>query len=106
MEYILFLVVGVMGMILTYKVIQCHDWDSPAHSVMRNVEFVYGAIGALGWSYCIMGMFQATISLSILIGVLICISLYFFTRYGVRATAHCLQNNIDKLKQVLSKNRL
>lgn len=51
--------VGVMGLLLNIKVVRDLDWGSEPYSFYRHFQFGIAGIGALGWSYCLVGIIFA-----------------------------------------------
>lgn len=79
---IIHLIVGFMGVALTWIVLKRNDWKSKPYSSYRHMQFVFAAIGAVGWSYCLLGITKASLGISLPLGLLIMFSLSVYLYYG------------------------
>lgn len=84
---IIHLIVGFMGVALTWIVLKRNDWGSKPYSSYRHTQFVFAAIGAVGWSYCLLGITKASLDISLPLGLLIVFSLSVYLHYGGKRVA-------------------
>ena len=91
-------IVGMLGLTLTWLVLKEQDWMSTPFSTYRHTQFLFASIGSLGWSYCLLGFTRADPDVSIVIGVFISISLIAYTLYGGKTIATSLCKLISRYK--------
>lgn len=92
------IIVGMLGLTLTWLVLKEQDWMSTPFSTYRHTQFLFASIGAIGWSYCLLGITKADADVSIVIGVFISISLIAYTFYGGKTIATSLCRLISRYK--------
>lgn len=63
--------VGLMGVVLNYKVVRDMDWQSRPYSFYRHFQFVLSALGAATWSYCLIGAASASLTVVLLLGFVV-----------------------------------
>jgi len=66
---LLSVIVGLMGAVLNYKVVRDMDWESKPYSFYRHFQFVLAALGALTWSYCLLGFMTASFTFVVLLAL-------------------------------------
>ena len=91
-------IVGMLGLTLTWLVLKEQDWMSTPFSTYRHTQFLFASIGSVGWSYCLLGFTRADPDVSIAIGVSISISLIIYTIYGGKTIATSLCRLISRYK--------
>lgn len=91
-------IVGVLGLALTWSVFREQDWLSTPFSAYRHIQFLFASVGSVGWSYCLLGITKANLDVSVAIGALISISLIVYTLYGGKVIATSLCRLISKYK--------
>lgn len=91
-------IVGMLGLTLTWLVLKEQDWMSTPFSTYRHTQFLFASIGSVGWSYCLLGFTRADPNTSIAIGVFVSASLITYTLYGGKTIATILRRIISKYK--------
>lgn len=91
------IIVGMLGVLLTWLVFKEQDWKSKPYSSYRHVQFTFAGTGALGWSYCLLGIAKADPQVSITLGVIILISIKVYIVYGGKVIANYICNTCDKI---------
>ena len=92
------ILVGMLGLTLTWLVFREQDWLSTPFSSYRHVQFLFASIGSIGWSYCLLGFTKADPNVSIIIGIFILFSLALYIYYGGKAIALGLCKFMAKYK--------
>ena len=92
------IIVGMLGLTLTWLVLKEQDWMSTPFSTYRHTQFLFASIGSVGWSYCLLGFTRADPDVSIIIGTFILFSLALYIYYGGKAIALGLCEFIAKCK--------
>lgn len=92
------LIVGMLGLALTWSVFREQDWLSTPFSAYRHIQFLFASIGSVGWSYCLLGISKANPDVSFMIGAFILISLIVYLLYGGREISLGLCRLINKYK--------
>jgi len=65
------IIVGLLGVVLNYKVLKDMDWESKPYSFYRHFQFALAALGALTWSYCLIGAASASLTVVLLLGFVV-----------------------------------
>ena len=92
------IIVGMLGLTLTWLVFREQDWLSTPYSSYRHTQFTFAAIGAVGWSYCLLGYAKADPNISFLLGGIILFSVVVYLKYGSTKISRFVCTVISKLK--------
>lgn len=68
---LLSVIVGLMGVVLNYKVVRDMDWESKPYSFYRHFQFLLAGLGALTWSYCLVGAASTSLTVVLLLGFVV-----------------------------------
>lgn len=92
--------VGLVGALLSLKVVSTLNWGSERYSFYRHFHFILAGIGSVGWSYGWLGI--ANNSVVILIPLLILLSTILYI-YNTTGDKWCkkLEKVYNKVKQSL-----
>jgi len=68
---LLSVIVGLMGVVLNYKVVRDMDWQSKPYSFYRHFQFLLAGLGAATWSVCLIGAASASLTVVVLLGFIV-----------------------------------
>lgn len=68
---LLSIIVGLMGVVLNYKVVRDMDWESKPYSFYRHSQFLLAGLGAATWSYCLLGFMTASFTFVVLLALVV-----------------------------------
>lgn len=92
------IVVGMLGLLLTWLVFRGQDWLSAPYSSYRHTQFTFAAIGAVGWSYCLLGYAKADPNVSLFLGGIISFGIFIYLKYGSTRISRRIHTFVSKLK--------
>ena len=65
------IIVGLIGVALNYNVLKDMDWESKPYSFYRHFQFLLAGLGALTWSYCLLGFMTASLTFVVLLALVV-----------------------------------
>lgn len=95
------ILVGVMGVLLNVKVIRDLDWESKPYSFYRHFQYILAGIGALGWSYCLVGFSLTSPLTTIMLGTVIIPLTIMQYRLGSDELSRPFENKFKKFKNII-----
>lgn len=90
--------VGLMGVVLNYKVVRDMDWKSKPYSFYRHFQFLLAGLGALTWSYCLVGATSASLTVVLLLGFVVLPILLIQHKVGSEGICTPFQNTYYRMK--------
>lgn len=68
---LLSIIVGLMGVVLNYRVVRDMDWESKPYSFYRHSQFLLAGLGAATWSYCLVGAASTSLTVVLILGFVV-----------------------------------
>ena len=65
------IIVGLMGVVLNYRVVRDMNWQSRPYSFYRHFQFLLAGLGAATWSVCLIGAASASFTIVLLLGFIV-----------------------------------
>ena len=100
---LLSIIVGLMGVVLNYKVVRDMDWESKPYSFYRHFQFLLAALGSLTWSVCLIGAASASLTVVVLLGFIVLPILLIQHKVGSEGMCTPFQNTYYRMKNKLSR---
>lgn len=100
---LLSIIVGLMGVVLNYKVVRDMDWESKPYSFYRHFQFLLAGLGALTWSYCLIGAVSASFTVVLLLGFVVLPILLIQHKVGSERLCIPFQDMYYRMKNKLSR---
>lgn len=98
-KILLSLSVGLVGALLSFKVVSTLNWDSERYSFYRHFHFILAGLGSVGWSYGWLGIANNSIFILTPMLILLTTILYIYNTTGDKWCKK-LERCYNKLKKV------